>query len=288
MAKIHLTGANGYIGSLLYNYLVAAGHQVDIATYRLPKVPKKSIDTDIVIHLATSGGGTLHNPRKGDGDIELMKTININGMKALLTGIKNPKSKILFMSSTAVYGKFNDSPLVTEESDLEPVSIYGEHKVASENILQESDFDWLCLRPCGIFGPSAESRFGNSFLNVVTAKAIEEGQITILGGDQKIDTLYLLDLIDIILRICSGQWRSREIYNVAGEIVTVENIILSMVKTIRNMGLPCYVNKKDFEGKPAVLTDSTKLRNDFPKWQTTPFDISMHSLASAYLKLMKN
>lgn len=283
MAKIHLIGVNGYIGSLVRNYLVAAGHLVEIASYRLPNIPKKSINADFIIHLAASGGGTVHNPRKGYCDHELMRNVNINGMRSLISGIKNPETKVFFISSTSVYGKFTHSPLVNESSKLEPVSIYGEHKVASEKILQESDFDWLILRPCGVFGPSAEYRFGNSFLNVLTAKAISKGQITLLGGDQKIDTLYLLDLIHIILRICSGEWHSREVYNVAGEIVTLETMILSLVQTIQRMGIPCSVNKKDNPGKPAILADATKLRKAFPGWEPTPFNVSMHSLVSAYL-----
>ena len=283
MAKIHLTGANGYIGSLLVKYLVAAGHQVELASYRLPNVPKKSIDTDFVIHLAASGGGTVHNPRKGDSDAEVMRNVNLRGMDALLSGIIRPDTKVLFMSSTSVYGKFIDSPLVNEGSKLEPVSIYGEHKVTSEKILKDSSFDWLILRPCGIFGPSSNYRFGNSFLNVVTSKATKEGQITIMGGDQKIDTLYLLDLIQVVLRACSGEWHSREIFNIAGEIVTVETMMLSLLKTIQNLALPCSVSRKDFKGKPAVLADTTKLKKYFPAWETTPFNISMHSLVSAYL-----
>jgi len=283
MAKIHLTGANGYIGSILQNYLVASHHQVEIAPYRLPNVPYKSIDADYVIHLAASGGGTMHTPRTGHGDLNLMYKVNLKGMKSLLEGIINPDTKMLFMSSTSVYGKFQDSRLVNEVSNLEPVSIYGEHKVASEKILQESDFDWLFLRPSGIFGPSAKYKFGNSFLNVITAKAINDGEVTILGGDQKIDTLYLLDLVHIILRICSGEWQSREIYNVAGEIVNVETMILSLVNSIRNIGIACVVKKEDFPGKPAVLADTTKLKKDFTNWQTTPLITSMHSLVNAYV-----
>jgi nucleoside-diphosphate-sugar epimerase len=283
MAKIHLTGANGYIGSLLKNYLVAAGHQVETASYRLPNILKKSIEADFIIHLAAAGGGTVHNPRKGDSDPDLMRKINLNGMKALLSGISNPETKVLFMSSTSVYGKFNDSPLVNEVAKLEPVSVYGEHKVASEKILQESNFDWMILRPCGVFGPSSEYRFGNSFLNVVTEKATSEGQITLMGGNQKIDTLYLLDLIQLVLRICAGEWHSREVYNVAGEIVTVETMILSLVETIRKIGIPCKITKKDYPGKPAVLADTTKLRKALPGWEPTDFAVSMYSLVSAFL-----
>lgn len=283
MAKIHLIGANGYIGSLLVNCLIAAGHRVDKATYRLPNIPSKSIDADIVIHLAAAGGGTTHKPRAGDSDPQLMRNVNLGGMNSLLSGIKKSETRILFISSTAVYGKFGDSRIVTERAKLEPVSVYGEHKVESEKILRNSDFDWVILRPCGIFGPSVGSRLGNSFLNVVTDNATTSGRIIIMGGDQKIDTLYLLDLIHVILRICSDEWRSRAIFNVAGEIVTVEKMILSLVNSMLNIGLPCVVNYNDFQEKPTILTDTKKLRQAFPKWDTTKLSCSMHSLLSAHL-----
>lgn len=283
MAKIQVTGTNGYIGSLLVNTLKSFNHQVENASYRLPNIPTKSIEADIIIHLAVSGGGTVHKPRTGADDPEVMKNVNVKGMEALLSGVKNPKTKILFMSSTSVYGKFADSPLVTEEAKLVPISIYGEHKVESELVLKNSDFDWLILRPCGIFGPSSGNRFGNSFLNIVTANAINKGEITILGGEQKIDTLYLLDLIHVILRICNDEWHSRETFNVAGEIITVEEMINSLVHTIQNIGFRVDVSKKDFQGKPAVLADTNKLRQAFPKWNTTPLNCSMHALVSAYL-----
>jgi len=284
MAKIHITGATGYVGALLYNYLIALGHQVDLPNYRLPDVQPKSIDAEIVIHLAASGGGTEHKPRPGWDDFDRMRNININGMKALLYGLKKPTTKIIFLSSTAVYGKFQDSHTVNEQSPLLPVSEYGKQKAEAEKILMESDSEWLIFRPSGIFGPSAERRFGNSFVNVVLEKAIQTREINIWGGDQKIDTLYILDLISIILRSCAGEWHSREIFNVAGEIVTIENMLNFLAEAMQNSGIKCAVTKKPFSGKPAVLTDTTKIRKTYRGWKTTPLSCSMHSLLSSYIR----
>lgn len=283
MSKIHVIGANGYIGALLVNYLIVAGHAVEVSSYRLPNIPTKSIDADMVIHLAVSGGGTVHKPRAGENDPEQMRKINIDGMKALLSGPANPGTKIIFLSSTAVYGKFQESPLVDENTELAPVSDYGRQKAESENILRNSDFEWLILRPCGVFGPSAGNRFGNSFLNVVVANAIQKGQITILGGDQQIDTLYILDLIHVILRSCAGEWKPREIFNVGGEIVTVEEMLNALATSVRNLGIRCSVSSRNFATRPAILTDIRKLKQAFPGWGNTPLNISMHSLVTSYL-----
>ncbi len=284
MSKIHVIGANGYIGSLLVDQLIVSGHEVEISPYRLPDIPEKSIDTDIVIHCAFSGGGTEHKPRSGNNDPERMRKINIEGMKALLLGLKNRMTKIVFLSSTAVYGKFSDVPLLDEKAELAPVSDYGRHKVEAENILRNSDFDWLILRPSGIFGPSTDGKFGNSFINVVVSSAIEKGEITILGGDQKIDTLYLLDLVRIIHRLCSGEWYSRETFNIAGEIITVKKMLSSLAESLSNTGFPCSIISKDFDGKPAILTDTLKIKKAFPGWTNTDLKLSFNALLSAFVK----
>jgi hypothetical protein len=85
------------------------------------------------------------------------------------------------------------------------------------------------------------------------------------------------------LRICADEWHSRETFNVAGEIITVEEMIISLVNTIQNIGFRVDVSKKYFHGKPEVLADTNKLKQVFPKWNTTPLSCSMHALVSAYL-----
>lgn len=283
MAKIHIIGANGYIGALLINYLYTMGHHIEISPYRLPNIPVRCIDADIVIHLAAAGGGTEHKPRLGYNDPELMKNVNIEGMKAILAGIINHNTKIIFVSSTAVYGKYLDSPLVNEEAKLEPVSLYGQHKVESENILMDSNFEWLILRPVGIFGPSCGNRFGNSFLNIVLDNALKNKTVKLIGGNQNIDTLYILDLIQIILYSCSDDWCPFEVFNVAGEIITVEKIIRSLTKSLDNIGIPCSIHKKEFQVKPSIIADTTKLKKSFPGWSNTPLDISINSLITSVL-----
>ena len=156
MFKIHLTGANGYIGSLLSKCLIAEGFHVEKADYRLPDVPEKSIDADMLIHASFSGGGTMHKPRSGYHDPELMYRSNVSGMKALLAGLKRSSTKIISLSSTAVYGKFQGTPLLNEQAPLKANSTYGLHKIESEKILMNSPFEWMILRPSGIFGPSVD------------------------------------------------------------------------------------------------------------------------------------
>lgn len=280
---IMVTGARGYIGSILVNSLLIHGHKVDVLPGKISNIPKKSIDADIVIHLAFAGGGTEHLKRKGWDDSVQMENTNIIGFKTLLNGIRNENTKIILLSSSAVYGKFQKSPILSEKAELTPVSEYGKYKVHAEEILKESRFDWMILRPCGVFGPSCNQKFGNSFLNVINENVIKSGRITMMGGEQEIDTLYIFDLIKLIVKICSGEWHTREIYNISGEIVTIEDMFNTLSDVFSNIGIPCLISKKEWSGKPSVSISIEKLKKDFPDWQTTPLNISLYSLVIAQI-----
>jgi len=153
----------------------------------------------------------------------------------------------------------------------------------SEAILKQSEFDWMILRPYGVFGPSTGNNLGNSFLNTVIEHAIKNKEVTVLGGDQLIDTVYILDLISIILRSSDNEWHSREIYNVGGETVRVKDMLTINSDSLNKVGLRCPLVTKAFKGKPAILTDATKLKSAFQNYTNTPLKNSLHALLSAYL-----
>jgi len=281
--RIMITGARGYIGTVLVKFLVIDGHTVDLFPGRISDIPKKSIDVDIVIHLAFAGGGTEHLKRKDWNDSMQMQNTNIIGFKTLLNGIKNENTKIILLSSSAVYGKFQKSPILSEKAELTPASEYGKHKVFAEEILKKSNFDWMILRPCSVFGPSCNQKLGNSFLNVIIENVIKTGRISMMGGEQKIDTLYIFDLIKLIVRICSGEWYTKEIYNISGEIVTIEDMLNTLSDVFNKIGIHCLISKEEYSKKPDAFMSTKKLKKDFPDWRTTPLNFSLYSLVIAQI-----
>jgi nucleoside-diphosphate-sugar epimerase len=93
-------------------------------------------------------------------------------------------SRFVFASTCSVYGA-NDA-MLDEHSALNPVSIYARSKIASEKVLismASSDFGPTLLRFGTIYGLSGRTRF-DLVINLLTAKALVEGQITVFGGDQ--------------------------------------------------------------------------------------------------------
>ena len=182
-----------------------------------------------------------------------------------------------------VYGKFKKSLILSEKAELTPASEYGKHKVRAEEILRKSNFDWMVLRSCGVFGPSCNQKLGNSFLNVIIDNVIKSGKITMMGGKQEIDTLYIFDLIKLIVRICSGEWHSGETYNISGEIVTIEDMFNTLSDVFNKIGMHCLISKEEWSKKPDVFMNTEKLKKHFPDWQTTPLNFSLYALVIAQI-----
>jgi nucleoside-diphosphate-sugar epimerase len=286
MASIHLTGATGYIGLALLEQLRSDGHSVEIASYRLPEPPPTPIKADILIHLAAAGGGSHHFKRPGDGDATHLQAVNVQGMKTLLDARANPQTRVLYFSSNSVYGTALPPLLADESTPTNPQNDYSRSKTAAEFILKESGGDYMILRPCGVFGPSPAGKFGSSFLNLVTDRALKEGVVDVFGGEQGIDTLFLDDLVAITTRICHGEWHSRQTYNVAGDIVSIKTMMETLANVPGYRSAPCKLHFKSWVPTPAALIDNGKLKRDFPGWRPTLHESSLSKLVEARARLI--
>ncbi|MCE7871507.1 SDR family oxidoreductase, partial [bacterium CPR1] len=92
--------------------------------------------------------------------------------------------RFVFASTCSVYGASDE--LLDESSALNPVSLYARSKIASERVLMslaDPGFSPTCLRFGTIFGLSGRTRF-DLVVNLLAAKAVLDGEITVYGGDQ--------------------------------------------------------------------------------------------------------
>lgn len=200
-------GGGGYIGSAIVPKLLARGHRVrvldrffyglepirDVVSHpnleimqadfrRVDKLVECMQGVDAVIHLgAIVGDPACALDRDLTIEINLMATKTIAEV-AKGYGIR----RFIFASTCSVYGASTDDQLLTEESPLNPVSLYAVTKLASEQILMDlasETFSPTCLRFSTIYGLSGRTRF-DLVVNLLTAKAVIDGEITIQGGDQ--------------------------------------------------------------------------------------------------------
>lgn len=152
--KILITGASGYIGSILYNYL-----KKDFTVFGLDKKKSQSkkiincnlkdknrinkiikeISPNLIIHLA---GQSLV-----DQTINKKKYINNNilATQNLLKAMKSNGINNLIFSSTAAVYKFTNNKL-NELSKIEAKSNYAKTKLECENIIKKSRINSIILR----------------------------------------------------------------------------------------------------------------------------------------------
>ena len=151
--KVLVTGAGGFIGSHLVEYLLEKGYEVaclvkpdedirwiealDVTLYYGDLTEKKDLYESIegvsyIYHLAARLGGT--------DTATYIYEVNYGGTKNLVdvcieSGVK--LKRFLFVSSIAVVGDTGDSGYFTEENPPNPQSIYGKSKLMAENFLRE-------------------------------------------------------------------------------------------------------------------------------------------------------
>ena len=192
--NILITGGAGYIGTTLTPLLLGKGYKVTIVDnllfggdaiipfFRHPsfsfikgdirdkELMKDAVkEKDIVIHLAAIVGYPAC--RK---DPETAKSVNVEATK-LLSSLLSKDQLVMFGSTGSNYGTVVE--LCTEETPLNPLSLYGQTKVLAEKHLLENNIT-IAYRLATAFGVSPRLRL-DLLINDFTYKAITQGYLVV-------------------------------------------------------------------------------------------------------------
>lgn len=240
--QVLIIGGAGYIGSVMTRYLLKRGYRVAVLdnlmvgydalkdldnhpAYRFYEGDARNIqdlltamdDVDSVIHLAAIVGdpACALDPRA---------TIDINyeTSKILVDACLNKNVKrLLFASSCSVYGASENDELLTEKSPLNPVSLYAETRLRSEEAIlnqAESPLAVTMFRLATVFGFSYRPRF-DLVVNILTARALQEGEISIFGGSQWRPNIHVRDVVGGFVAGMEAPVEvvDRQVYNLGSE-----------------------------------------------------------------------
>ncbi len=214
--KVLITGGAGFLGVNIARRLVKDGYVVRIfdrinlnANDLVNKVEimqgdiRNKTDVEIavkgldyVIHAAA-----ILPPQKSK---QLMFEINVNGTENILnTSLKQGIKRLVFISSTEVYGVPKNCPQ-TEEFSLNPIGDYGKSKIAGEKLCEsymKKGLSINILRPKTFLGPGRLGVFQKLF------KAIREDKtVFILGnGNNFFQLLAVSDLADAVEKAMTSE-----------------------------------------------------------------------------------
>jgi nucleoside-diphosphate-sugar epimerase len=160
---------------------------------------------DVVIHLASYPRQkvVLENPSVAS---EVMSTGLIN----LLEASKKKVSKFVYVSSSMVYGDFDD--LVDETQPCNPRGQYAIMKYMGEKLVEDysKHFDYTIVRPSAVYGPrDVEDRVLSKFV----LGALNNETLSVRGADEVLDFTYVTDTAQGIA-LASTKDCKHAIYNI--------------------------------------------------------------------------
>lgn len=231
--KILITGGAGYLGSVITGKLLSAGYEVTVLDKLIfnqvsllshtsnPKfkfihgdvrneelLEKLCSEADVIIPLAAIVGFPAC-----DAEPDLAKQINFQQIFNIVKFTKNKNKKILYPNTNSGYGIGVGQTMCTEQSPLNPISIYGSTKVAAENYLRSST-DAIVFRLATVFGVSPRMRT-DLLVNDFTYKAITDKYIVVFEKTFKRNFIHIQDVANVFLFMVENyELYKGEVFNV--------------------------------------------------------------------------
>lgn len=136
--------------------------------------------------------------------------VNVKGSTQVLRLCEMFESKLVFFSSSYVFDGTKSEPYSVDDSP-NPIQQYGKQKLAVENLIAQSEIDWLVIRTVGVFGRERKKK--NFVKQVISSVFI--GQDVYAPIDQYMNPILSDDLADVVVRLAES--KAQGIYHVAGD-----------------------------------------------------------------------
>lgn len=251
--KILITGGAGFIGSNLAKRLVDDGHQVVVldSLLRGNKLDKETFDKikfikgdvrdseivlnaskgcDLIFHFAAVLGVDI----VADNPVETMDVEVIGTRNVVYAAEANNIKKIMYASTSGIYGHSAIENALTEEVLVDPRTSYAMAKRYNEIYLashyEEKGLNVVSLRFFNVYGWNQDTRM---VIPLFFEQAINDKKITVFGtGKQTRDFTYIDDTVEACVRLMNIN--GCHIVNIANEAEWCIDDVAEQIKEITN------------------------------------------------------
>ena len=299
--KILITGGAGYLGSVITGKMLSAGYevivldklifnQVSLLTYtsnpnfkfihgdvrNLELLERLCNEVDVIIPLAAIVGfpACASEP-------ELAKDINFKQIFNIVKFTNGKGKKILYPNTNSGYGIGVGQTECTEESPLNPISVYGTTKCDAENFLK-TNTDAIIFRLATVFGVSPRMRT-DLLVNDFTYEAITKKYITVFEKNFKRNFIHIQDVASVFLFMLENYDRYRgEIFNVglSNANLSKQELLEKIQEHVKNFAIN-YNDYFEDPDKRDYIVSNLKVESTgwAPKWT---IDMGIEELIMAY------
>lgn len=267
MKNVVITGAGGYIGSILTSHLsglfkfksIIGDTEEKKYLYRIKafdnfmydqaglvwpafvrqnvsvfnedillwseKLKQALAEADYIICLAAIVGAPAC-----DKQPELSEKINFEWYKELLNYMKKD-ALVIFPNTNSGYGT-TGTEACTEETPLNPISLYGIQKQKAESFLMENLDNIVCLRLATLFGRSLRPRM-DLLVNSLLYEIVKNDKIEIFNPNARRNYIHVEDIVYAICRIMNDGIGQKDVYNLGND--KINSTKLELVNNISKL-----------------------------------------------------
>tara|TARA_B100001750_G_C15466062_1_gene577101 strand:+ start:49 stop:1020 length:972 start_codon:yes stop_codon:yes gene_type:complete len=214
----------------------------DLRKFELSKIVE---NVDYVVNLAALVGEPICKKYPKEAQ-EINFDANINLAKICE---KHGIDRYIMMSTCSNYGKRQDQVMLKEDDELQPISLYSETKVNSENVLLKElpELPAIVLRASTAYGMAARIRF-DLLLHQFILEAWEKKQISLFGANSWRPMVHVDDIAQAIVLVMmkNDKIKQKDVFNVGSNDQNFQKIKLAeMVAKRFNAEISEVKSKKD-------------------------------------------